>query len=503
MGTSAADTGEPREPVAPRVVPQEPNPQDEINPVQPQPDRPPDETECQVTVEVLKLDSITSSPLAGAKYKLEWWDSSKGSHGDWVEITPQKTTGSSGLVSWSPNKYGKYKVTEVEAPPNYKIADPKSQEQTISSDGTLTFTFYNERKWRVSLTKKDDQGNLLSGAQFTLTGPSYPGGNSKTTGSNGLLVWDDLTKGDYTLAETGVPSGYSPDPGFSKTFKLDSKSGGEKSYSFTAVNTKTTSTPTGTIRVRKIDQNDNPVPNFTFYLEVKNFPSDDWHSLGQFPPTGTDGWTEWTNLPAGGPQSDGPHYRVSEDSSFQLIEISGDWGSGNTGFIKNGSVSIIFKNELQTQTGTVVLNKVFEGATTTATFTLSGPGGYSESKTLSGNGSLSWGNLEWGEYTLSEAVPAGYSVAGLPQTFTVDGSHLSFTFTATNTQEKGTVTLDKVYIGEASSAPVSFTLTSTDNSYSESKTLSGNGSLSWDELAWGEYTLSEAVPAGYSVAGLP
>ncbi|MGB9875240.1 MAG: MSCRAMM family protein, partial [bacterium] len=337
LGTSAADTGEPREPVAPRVVPQEPNPQDEINPVQPQPDRPPDETECQVTVEVLKLDSITSSPLAGAKYKLEWWDSSKGSHGDWVEITPQKTTGSSGLVSWSPNKYGKYKVTEVEAPPNYKIADPKSQEQTISSDGTLTFTFYNERKWRVSLTKKDDQGNLLSGAQFTLTGPSYPGGNSKTTGSNGLLVWDDLTKGDYTLAETGVPSGYSADPSFPKTFKLDSKGGGEESYSFTAVNTKTTSTPTGTIRVRKIDQSGNPVQNFTFYLEVKYYPGDDWQLLGSFPPTGTDGWTEWTDLPAGGPQSDGPHYRVSEDSSFELIEITGDWGSRNTGFIKNGS----------------------------------------------------------------------------------------------------------------------------------------------------------------------
>ncbi|MCR4433785.1 MAG: prealbumin-like fold domain-containing protein, partial [Caldiserica bacterium] len=140
LGTSAADTGEPREPV-PRVVPvEEPGLQDGINPVQPEPDRPPDETDCHVTVQVLKLDSVTSFPLAGAEYKLE----RKTAPNSWVWISPNKTTGANGIVSWNVDQYGTYRVTEESAPPGYKDANPKSQEKTINNNGTLSFTFLNE-----------------------------------------------------------------------------------------------------------------------------------------------------------------------------------------------------------------------------------------------------------------------------------------------------------------------------------------------------------------------
>jgi hypothetical protein len=79
--------------------------------------------------------------------------------------------------------------------------------------------------------------------QFTLTGPkSYNG--IKIRGDDGPLIWDNME---------------------------------------IAINTKTSTTPTCAIRAYRTVQNGSPVPGFTFYFEVKNFPNDNWHSLGTFP----------------------------------------------------------------------------------------------------------------------------------------------------------------------------------------------------------------------------
>jgi uncharacterized surface anchored protein len=117
--------------------------------------------------------------------------------------------------------------------------------------------------------------------------------------------------------------------------------------------------------------------------------------------------------------------------------------------------------------------------------------------------------LEWGEYTLSENVPAGYVASGLPQTFTVTANALDFTFTATNTQILGSVTIHKRGIGAGPLAGAGFTLYPDIPPYGAIGNLerstaiaSGvtdeNGSLTFANIPYGHYMLVEtSIPYGY------
>ncbi|MCR4428444.1 MAG: SpaA isopeptide-forming pilin-related protein, partial [Caldiserica bacterium] len=492
LGTSAADKGEPKEPLRIVVPVEEPGISDEINPSQPEPDRPPDETECHVTVEVLKLDSVTSSPLAGAKYKLEWWDPSKGPNGSWVEITPQKTTGSDGLVSWNPNKYGKYKVTEVGAPSGYKDANPKSQEKTQNTDGTLSFTFLNEPKqsgttlsatktasgflettyeWSIEKTAVPTLLNLIVGGSAPVdyfinvtksTGTVQACVQGYVTVTNGggvatqnLTITDTLfykkTGGgyDYVAISFQIDTSAKPilDPGETYSYPY-------KVY-FTpppdATGYKNTAHVTITNHSGSIGIPFGPAPSYSF------------SSLTQVSKNeGVYVWDEtWNTLLGYTNTSTTYQFTRTLTCTQEGEETVENWAvildeAGAELDRDDATVTLI--NTLPS--GEVELEKVYVGDAPTdpISFTLtSTDNSYSETKQLTGAGSLSWNDLPWGEYTLSEAVPAGYTVEGLPQTFTIDGEHLSFTFTATNSQNEGSVELEKVYVGDAPTDPISFT----------------------------------------------
>ncbi len=77
----------------------------------------------------------------------------------------------------------------------------------------------------VSFTKYNEKNEKLSGAVFTLTGPSYPAlGLTLTSDANGVLANGNATsfylaQGDYKLEETTPPTGYKKGPDC--TFTVD------------------------------------------------------------------------------------------------------------------------------------------------------------------------------------------------------------------------------------------------------------------------------------------
>ena len=137
---------------------------------------------------------------------------------------------------------GTYTLTEITAPQGYELAG--SVEFTVGTDGSLVLVGATEDTSTIAgtdgtgtyttsategmavitatdhlaeltITKTDDEGTLLSGAEFTATEvlPEGQTGNphvvSGTTDENGSLVLTGLIAGkQYTLTETKAPAGY-------------------------------------------------------------------------------------------------------------------------------------------------------------------------------------------------------------------------------------------------------------------------------------------------------
>ena len=266
----------------------------------------------------------------------------------------------------------------------------------------------------------------------------------------------------------------------------------------------------GSIRVRKIDQDGHPVSGFTFHLYRKGS-GGSWNLLGDFPPTGADGWTQWDNLPAGAPPGDAPHYKIVEDAAsypfaYEFLNVTLDGSNAPnppTGFIRPPDpMVVVFQNRLTILGSVSVTKKDDSGALLDgAQFTLTGPSyptGDSQT-TAAGNNPLVWSALLPGEYTLAETiVPAGHNAdPAFPKTFTIPTSgDYNFSYEATNSLKKGSVSLSKTFVGTPTT--VTFTLSKIGGGYSNSQTLSGNGVLSWTNLALGDYLLTEEAPAGYT-----
>lgn len=216
------------------------------NPKQTPPDSPGD----KVIYKFRKVDAETGEALAGAKFSVETFDSSK----DAAYTTDENGEFTIEADSWLSYLY----ITEVTAPNGYKawtgrkfIALAMSSyaptldedELSYSSGKTLgnfdetkdeaigydklsktkdsngntvdTYTIYlrdNKEAKDLVISKIDkDSSVILPGAKFTLTGNS---GNAtgyikeETVGADGKAYFKDLPYGIYTLEETGVPSGY-------------------------------------------------------------------------------------------------------------------------------------------------------------------------------------------------------------------------------------------------------------------------------------------------------
>lgn len=128
--------------------------------------------------------------------------------------------------------WGAYTVTETKAPAGHSFADPKSFTFTVDQTNAGTTIDAGARVnprllGEVAWTKVDEGGGLLTGSEWTLTGPGVPAdtvvvdcAESPCTAGDfldqdpggGEFRLAGLGWGDYTLQESRAPAGYHASP---------------------------------------------------------------------------------------------------------------------------------------------------------------------------------------------------------------------------------------------------------------------------------------------------
>ena len=216
------------------------------------------------TLTIQKVDSITGSPIQGAKFQL--WYGSNGTDTGELNNLGTYFTDASGQIVLEDLRDGWYKVTELEPAPGFTIKEPATQEFYITGGRDRTVTFQNVPLNAIVVEKYDSvTGEALGGATFQLRylgGASGTGGSvigQKVTGSNGMAIWTGLKPGSYIVEEVDPADGYSIIQSSETVYLADN---GEQSV----ITVRFENMPDGNLLIRKVCATDPSVtlPNAEF-----------------------------------------------------------------------------------------------------------------------------------------------------------------------------------------------------------------------------------------------
>ncbi|MGW5676109.1 SpaA isopeptide-forming pilin-related protein [Streptomyces sp. NPDC003860] len=247
----------------------------------------------EAPITVVKVDSETGDPLAGAVFQL-WHETNgvaglqtTGANPD-TQLPPPCTTGVNGRCSRDVVA-GTYYWREITAPSGYDLpANPVFPIELTEGEipGGVTVTAENVKtpvppvRGDVTVVKEDAiSGAALSGAVFQLweetngipglqtTGadPDTRVGTPCTTGANGRCT-RTVEIGEYYWQETSAPPGY--DLPANPVFPIElTEENAQQGVTVTAQNTKTPTPPKGEIDVHKTDaKNGKALPGAVFEL---------------------------------------------------------------------------------------------------------------------------------------------------------------------------------------------------------------------------------------------
>ncbi|SDZ77125.1 choice-of-anchor A domain-containing protein, partial [Bacillus sp. cl115] len=105
---------------------------------------------------------------------------------------------------------GKYTLKETKAPQGYKLLKEEI-EVVVEADKVVEVQIENAKELgSLQVTKKDaESGKVLAGAEFKLKNEAgQVVGEAKTTNKDGVVKFENLVPGKYTLEETKAPEGY-------------------------------------------------------------------------------------------------------------------------------------------------------------------------------------------------------------------------------------------------------------------------------------------------------
>ena len=202
------------------------------------------------TLTIQKVDSITGSPIQGAKFQL--WYGSNGTDTGELNNLGIYFTDASGQIVLEGLRDGWYRVTELEPAPGFTIKEPATQEFYIEGGGNKSLTFENVPLNAIVVHKTDSvTGEALGGATFQLRylgGASGTGGTvigQKVTGSNGMAIWTGLKPGSYIVEEVDPAEGYSIIQSSETVYLADN---GEQSV----ITVRFENMPDGNLLIRKV-----------------------------------------------------------------------------------------------------------------------------------------------------------------------------------------------------------------------------------------------------------
>lgn len=150
-------------------------------------------------IRLTKTDSETGAFLSGVKFNIYRGD----------ELVASMVTDENGVASCDNLDRGTYLVKEDALPEGYS-GELVVLEATVQSDAVTELHAVNcKSKSQIRIVKTDDlTGEVVSGAEFTVTDEAGNVAAVITTDANGEAVTDWLPYGIYTVSETKTPEHY-------------------------------------------------------------------------------------------------------------------------------------------------------------------------------------------------------------------------------------------------------------------------------------------------------
>ena len=126
-----------------------------------------------------------------------------------------QVTDANGLITLSDIPIGDYTVTEESPlPAGWVKTEPAdaadyTQQATVTSGGSVQVDFGNQQVGNLEIIKEDEFETRLVGWHFEVTGPENMSGD---TGAGGILLFEDIPVGNYTVEETMEPGWTNVEP---------------------------------------------------------------------------------------------------------------------------------------------------------------------------------------------------------------------------------------------------------------------------------------------------
>lgn len=153
------------------------------------------------TIEIIKEDEQTRAKLSGAIFVVK---------NEAGEVVAEIETDENGVGQSEPLPIGNYTIEEVVAPTGYVLPEDMQLGVTVKADKTTKRTITNTPiQGEITIYKVDaDDDTLLAGARFELRDEANQAIQTETTDENGVLTFENVHIGTYTIVETVAPEGY-------------------------------------------------------------------------------------------------------------------------------------------------------------------------------------------------------------------------------------------------------------------------------------------------------
>ena len=416
---------------------------------------------------------------------------------------------------------GKYYVKEIAAPNGY-VLDETIRPFTIGGNNAWDVKTNIEnslKQYTLKLTKKGDDGKLLPGVEFTLSGNGIT--KKSASGQDGVVKFEGLPFGRYTITETKAPQGYVPAGSINVEVKGDGSNGSVIQVG-DVINKRTKLTVT-----KFAEDGKTALPGAKFVIKSADgkYAKVDGTSFASFADkkedataivTGENGAFTLEYLPLG-------KYVLEEieaPEGYMIVTASKDFE------IKNSETRVSINNT-KIKTGLKIVKtdengKLLEGirfvlkdsggqavqaSGSGGKYTYTGRGDTGTEFTTDGRGEIFVSGLLWGTYYLSETNAPKGMVEIKDQIVKVDAENHNKTIELKleNRSEKGKIEFTKTDGAGNGLAGAVFKLKLVEGSgtaYSTVKQMyaisDDKGRVSFEDVPYGVYELSEVIaPEGY------
>ncbi|OOR12291.1 collagen-binding protein [Bacillus cereus] len=431
---------------------------------------------------LLKKDSESGQLLPGAKFDVIDKD------GNVVETI---ITDGKGAALSKQLPVGTYTLKEVEAPKGYELSS-SSVRVDVAANKTVTVDVLNKKiaekatgQFEIVKVDANDKTKLLSDAEFEV----YNGqvvGEAKTTNKDGVVTFENLVPGKYTLEETKAPEGYK-----AVELKVEVNVVANEVVKQEVMNEKVL----GQFEIVKVDANDKTKllsdAEFTVYKDGKKVAElkTDESGKAMLPKLPLGEYTvKETKAPAGYKISN-KEWKVTIQNEKEVVKVEAE----NEKLL--GSLQIIKtddKDQAERLAGAVFTLKDAKGNVV------------KEKITTDKSGTVKVEGLVPGEYTLEETkAPEGYELTKQVIHVTVDGEKV-VDVKVTNSKSLGQFEIVKVDANDKTKllSDAEFEVYK-DQVVGEAKTTNKDGVVTFENLVPGKYTLEETkAPEGYKAVEL-